>query len=376
MKPSRQRAAFTLVELVIAMTIMTILVGGMASAVLLATQALPGEADASNRSQEAIEAVEQIGRDVELAVSLVRTDADAIEFTVPDRGHGVSGDETIIYQWSGVPGDPLTYSYNSSAAITLCEDVQELSLEYVIATMPLTNTPRVLLIVKDADFMPSAQDLAREEMIQRWGFSVRMISAFYHSFYVDDQIDDYDVIYISETVWSPDVESINANLSVGVVIEEGYLYDNFGFSQGFHSNYSNDEIWVTDDSHEITRDLGIGATPIFDYYQRHVYAYGTLAPGAKVLSQWPGYEPTTVVLDAGGKLYGGGIANARRVALPWGSDNFEITGLAENGQLLMQRAIEWAAAPVAVEGVKITLQLGSDPSGRATTQVQLLNLPE
>ena len=47
-----------------------------------------------------------------------------------------------------------------------------------------------------------------------------------------------------------------------------------------------------------------------------------------------------------------------------------------DGQTLMRRAVVWAAAPVGISGVKITLQVGSDPSGRVETQVQLLNLPE
>ena len=62
--------------------------------------------------------------------------------------------------------------------------------------------------------------------------------------------------------------------------------------------------------------------------------------------------------------------------LPWGRQVFDINSLNTDGKTIMRRSIMWAAAPVGISGVRITLQVGSDPSSRVETQVQLLNLPE
>ena len=103
---------------------------------------------------------------------------------------------------------------------------------------------------------------------------------------------------------------------------------------------------------------------------------GQLAPGLQVLAEAGGLAELAV-LDVGAKNYGGGTAKGRRVKLPWGEAEFDINSLNANGETIMRRAIVWAAAPVrGISGVRITLQVGSDPSGRVDTQVQLLNVPE
>ena len=75
-------AGFTLVELVVSMSILTILVGGMASAVLVASHALPDENDLSERKAAAAEAVERISHDLALATAFVAAEPDTVEFTV------------------------------------------------------------------------------------------------------------------------------------------------------------------------------------------------------------------------------------------------------------------------------------------------------
>jgi len=83
-----------------------------------------------------------------------------------------------------------------------------------------------------------------------------------------------------------------------------------------------------------------------------------------------------VAVDAGGTLVGGAKAPARRVSMPWGTSAFDFNTVTAAGLTLMRRSIVWAATPRGIGAVKITLQLGSDPSGRVETQVQLLNVPE
>jgi hypothetical protein len=57
-----------------------------------------------------------------------------IEFTVADR-NGDEVDETIHYEWSNTPGDPLTRQYNGGAVVNLLEDVNLFDLSYDLQTI-------------------------------------------------------------------------------------------------------------------------------------------------------------------------------------------------------------------------------------------------
>ncbi len=368
------RRGFTLAELVISTGIMAILATGMVSAVLIATHALPDDEDLSERTAAAVEAVERISRDLALATSVITADPNVVQFTVPDRGHGAAGPETIRYAWSGTPGDPLEHQYNGGPVLTLCEDVHDFSLEYTRKAMPLSHTPRVLLIVAD-DVVLTAQDRAKLELMESWGFTVQLCDD-------DDTIETMeatyamsDVVYISEEVSGSKLVSKVSNVGWNIVNEEEGLVDDLGIAHdGGLDTY--DGIVVTDDSHEITAGFSMGDLSICQSYQDLWDTTGQLAPGARVLANTGGGGPGLVVVEVEGQLLGGYPAKARQVKLPWGRYDFDITKLTSAGEKIMRRAIVWAAAPVGVSGVKITLQVGSDPSARVETQVQLLNLPE
>ena len=170
-----RRRGLTLAELVVSMTIMTILMGAMTSVILMASHALPTGQSPLEKKTQAADIVDQSAGDLVFATTFIFSDADTVRFNVPDRGHGAAGPETMRYSWSGTPGDPLTHRYNGCPDITLCEDVQDFSLEYVRKAKPLSGLPRVLLIVDD-DVAPTAQDEAKRQMIESWGFTVQVLS--------------------------------------------------------------------------------------------------------------------------------------------------------------------------------------------------------
>ena len=101
-----KRSAFTLVELVISLSIATILLAGMTSALFLATRAMPG--DARPVDQLAAETVTACDLTSELsyACNIVERGVRAITFTVADRNADGSP-ECIRYCWSGTSGDAL-----------------------------------------------------------------------------------------------------------------------------------------------------------------------------------------------------------------------------------------------------------------------------
>ena len=377
MTPRRNSAGgFTLVELVASMAIMTILLGGIASAVVLATHALPDEDDPSERTAAAIAVVEQIAGDLTLADTFLLADPDAVRFTVPDRGHGDVGPETMRYAWSGTPGDTLQHRYNGCPAITLCEDVHVFSLKYIRRAKPLAHTPRVLLVVADAGHSTVRDDAVRAAM-ESWGFSVQMVSDETSDAGFSTAISASDVIYICETSDSNNIGTRLRDAPIGVVNEESYLCNELGFSSSSFTCWDT-EVFVTDNSHEITSGFAIGDLKICRSPQILYGTDGTLAPDGQELTDfWDGSG--LLVIEADCELYGGGNAAARRVKLPWGGfhgGGFDFNELSDDGLTLMQRSIVWAATPVGVGSVKITLQIGSDADSRVETQVQLLNVPE
>jgi hypothetical protein len=357
------------------LVVMSILLGSMASAVILAGHALPDSGDPSERMASAVECVDRITRDLVLAEAITLAEPHEIRFEVPDRGHDPAGPEKIIFAWSGTAGDPLTTTYNSGPEVTLCADVHEFSLEYTRCSGTLTTAPRIALVAGSTS-PASAGDTARQALMESWGFTVQMVASTEPQVVLDDWFADADVIYLSATIDAGDLATMDFNPGLGVITESVDLYDDLGLSFGAQATIGNDSIWVVDDTHEITSGLGTGTVPVFEYVQQQGYTTGELAPGARILSQWPGYEPSTVVVETGEALYGGASANGRRVGLCWGDAAFDVTALTREGRRYLRRAIVWAAAPADFGTVGIELQVGSDPVARIETEVQLLNAPQ
>lgn len=140
-RPTR-RCGFTLIEMVVTVAILSVIMLGVGSAMIIATRALP---EADNPAAAAIAGaavVEQIATELQYAVSISDSNATAIEFTVADRNND-DVPETIRYQWSGASGDPLTRQYNAGAVVALLQNVEDFDLVYsrdkVREEIPQTN---------------------------------------------------------------------------------------------------------------------------------------------------------------------------------------------------------------------------------------------
>ena len=127
--PAAFRRGFTLVEVTITAAIMTILLGGMASAILLASKAQPDTQSVPSAAMASSRATDLLSADVFHAVSIARATATELVFTVADRS-GDGAPETIRYAWSGTPGDPLLRQVNGNTAATAASDVREFQLVY------------------------------------------------------------------------------------------------------------------------------------------------------------------------------------------------------------------------------------------------------
>ena len=139
-EPTRtaQRAAFTLLELVMSLAVTTILLGGLTSAMLLATQAMPDDRRPAEATVAASETANRIVFELAYALSFPERSANVIAFTVADRNNDADP-ESIRHAWSGTPGDPLTYEYNGSAAVNLLASVREFNLTYDVEVVTEQN---------------------------------------------------------------------------------------------------------------------------------------------------------------------------------------------------------------------------------------------
>jgi hypothetical protein len=119
----------TLVEVVVALAMFSLIALALESALMLATKAVP-DAQSANASYVAGAKVnDQIASELFYAQSVTELTSRSITFTVADRDND-SVPETIRYAWSGTSGDPLTRQYNSNAAVNVLDNVQEFTLAY------------------------------------------------------------------------------------------------------------------------------------------------------------------------------------------------------------------------------------------------------
>lgn len=130
---------FTLIEVVLSMSVMTVLMGGLATAVVLAGRAIPDGRSSAAAALEGHRASEQIMSELFCAQTVTMRTSTKIAFTVADRDQD-GNLESILYDWSGTPGGALLRTYNGGTPRVVADDVQEFDLAYGVNTETTTTT--------------------------------------------------------------------------------------------------------------------------------------------------------------------------------------------------------------------------------------------
>ena len=138
-----RRRGFTLVEMVLSMAVMTILLGGISSAMILAGRAVPVSGTPASLTVDAYYAAEGLASELYAAQTITARGATSISFTVADR-NADANPETIQYSWSGVAGQPLNRQYNGGVAGAVLNNVYQFNLTYV--TQVISSTTKVTII--------------------------------------------------------------------------------------------------------------------------------------------------------------------------------------------------------------------------------------
>lgn len=127
--------AFSLIELVVALSISAMLLITIGGAVTIASKSLPGKDDVNRQHSEATSAAATMASDLRYAISFSELTPTAITFTVADRDDD-GQNETIRYECTGTANSPkpLIRTVNGNLG-TVMEDVRGFNLDYGTYTM-------------------------------------------------------------------------------------------------------------------------------------------------------------------------------------------------------------------------------------------------
>ena len=122
-----RRHGQTLVELLVALPLMTAIVSAAGGLIFIASQTKSLTegllADKIESSRVALE----VAGNLQHAISIAELSANAVEFSTTDRdGDGV--EDVYRYEWSGTAGDPLYRFVNGGARAIVAENVYQFSL--------------------------------------------------------------------------------------------------------------------------------------------------------------------------------------------------------------------------------------------------------
>ncbi len=130
MSLNRHRCGFSLVELVTSLTIISVLLVAMGSAMVIAGRGLPDPNSPLAEKVAAAEVVRQLANELAYATAILDALPTELKFVVNRNG----APTTIYYEWSGTPGDPLVRQYDAGTPVNVLESVQQFNLDYELGS--------------------------------------------------------------------------------------------------------------------------------------------------------------------------------------------------------------------------------------------------
>jgi hypothetical protein len=204
-----------------------------------------------------------------------------------------------------------------------------------------------LLLVHDGTSLTS-QEVLRRDKVMEWGYKVTQVQDSSAQATYDSALGDVDVAYVPEEIITTDVAYKLREATVGVVIEENGLQDEFGISTSAGAESTGTAVNITNNTQYITSTFSTGSLTITSSSQPLTYTNVTRASGFTSLGTVAS-NPSLGVIESGATLANSynssNVAFGRRVTLPFGGSAFDFAALNSNGQTLVQRALAWAATP-------------------------------
>ncbi|MBX3422464.1 MAG: prepilin-type N-terminal cleavage/methylation domain-containing protein [Pirellulaceae bacterium] len=173
LKPdNRKWMAFTLLEMVIAMTVTSIVMVGMAATLSLAIQSAKPPTTATAAATTG-DLADRLLTDLATANAFSVQSANDVQFSVPSRSGG-AGLDTLRYQWTGPVQKQLLWSINSGIPQVLASDVDILRLNYFTRamgpTVPAPIETGELLLFQDVTppGSPSSFTISLTDQCAQW----------------------------------------------------------------------------------------------------------------------------------------------------------------------------------------------------------------
>ena len=129
--------------MVLGMAVMTVLMGGIASAMILASRAVPDRQTPIRLMIDGYHVVDGLASELYAAQTITARAMKSVTFTVADRS-GDSAPETIQYAWNGIEGQPLTRRYNGGTASAVLDDVRQFAMTF--RTQTISGATRVTMV--------------------------------------------------------------------------------------------------------------------------------------------------------------------------------------------------------------------------------------
>ncbi|RNC81339.1 MAG: prepilin-type N-terminal cleavage/methylation domain-containing protein [Phycisphaera sp.] len=105
------RRGFTLIELVVSLSVVGILITAIGSSIVVATRSLPTSGGLAETQASTGRALMLVGEDIRLATTATILSGRRLDLTLSDRTDDAAS-EAVSYSWSGTSGDPLVRSFN------------------------------------------------------------------------------------------------------------------------------------------------------------------------------------------------------------------------------------------------------------------------
>mgnify|MGYP001500084083 CR=1 FL=1 len=247
-------------------------------------------------------------------------------------GGGTAAGRRVFVPWGNGPG--AFGAMNSTG-----QSLMRRSLEWASASGDL-----LFVVANAASLSSDAQ--AHKTLFENWGWTVSLIQDSASQDAYNEAMADADVVFVTQEVSSGNVGTKLTGATIGVVTEENALFDDFGLtSQSGNTGAATDSITITDNSHYLTDEFGLGALAIMSAAVELSTRHGTMGPGATTLANYTGGIGSAFnALEAGAETATGGAAAWRRVFLPWGPNSNSFASLNASGKVLLWRSLMWASA--------------------------------
>lgn len=201
---------------------------------------------------------------------------------------------------------------------------------------------RVLFVVVNPA-SPTSQEALRTVFMLGAGLTVNLIDESASQAAFDAAIDDNDVVYVSEEVYSPNLNTKVSNFPFGVVCEEYAMWDDLGLAAASTNSVNDKWCKITDDSHFITSQWSVNDNlKIFTSNEPLHRLAGSVSPDLLILGQVNNGD-SLGVLESGLRRHDSGYTTGHRILLPWGGGALDFGKLDADGEEMLLRSLVWGA---------------------------------